>query len=84
KNEVKPSRIASFPPIIVAILSPMAIIMNSGYPYWDFVFNLIYSYSLGFWVVEGLSAIFLTTAFLALVLVSAEAVYRQSKKNQSL
>ncbi|MEM1534840.1 MAG: hypothetical protein QXE49_07135 [Nitrososphaerota archaeon] len=72
-------RIAAYPALLTALLSPLVFIMNLGMPYWDFLFNLIYSASQGYWVTEGLVATGITTAILATVLAAAEIIYKKAK-----
>jgi hypothetical protein len=60
------------------VLSPFALVMNLAFPYWDFIFTLIYNYTQGQWVLEGLAMVLFTTAMLAAVLAAAEYVYRRS------
>jgi hypothetical protein len=52
--------------------------MNLAFPHWDFIFTLIYNYTQGQWVLEGLAMVLFTTAMLAAVLAVAEYVYRRS------
>ncbi|MEM2232333.1 MAG: hypothetical protein QXP81_02195 [Nitrososphaerota archaeon] len=76
KGDSVAKRAVTYPIATVAILSPIALVMNLGLPYWDFVFTLIYSATQGQWVVEGLIATFVTTLMLAFALLSAELLHR--------
>jgi hypothetical protein len=51
--------------------------MNLAFPYWDFVFTLIYSLSLGRWVAEGITATFITAAMLAFAVTFSELMHRR-------
>ncbi|MDJ0274530.1 MAG: hypothetical protein NYU90_04945 [Aigarchaeota archaeon] len=62
---------------MTAILSPMALVMNLGLPYWEFVFTLIYSATQGQWVVEGTIATLVTVLMLAFALLAAELLHRR-------
>ncbi len=77
-DDPRPPRLAVYPLVATAALAPLAIVMNSGLSYWDFIFTLIYNYSVGQWVFEGLTMVLFTTALLAAVLAAAEFVYRRS------
>ncbi|MEM2237743.1 MAG: hypothetical protein QXR26_03275 [Candidatus Caldarchaeum sp.] len=76
-NGEKTPRIIFYPPLFTALLSPLAVAMNLGMPYWDFIFNLIYSFSQGLWVVEGFTALLLTLAALTTVFLITETFYRR-------
>jgi hypothetical protein len=52
--------------------------MNVAFPYWDFLFTLIYNLSLGRWVVEGLAATSVTAAMLAFAVIFSELMHRGS------
>lgn len=71
-------RAITYPVLAASLLSPLAFIMNSGLPYWDFIFNLIYSASLGSWIAEGLAAAGITAAALAATLAAAEMLHRKT------
>jgi hypothetical protein len=51
--------------------------MNLAFPYWDFVFTLIYNLSLGRWVAEGLAATFITAAMLVFAVIFSELIHRR-------
>jgi hypothetical protein len=51
--------------------------MNLAFPYWDFLFTLIYNLSLGRWVTEGLAATSVTTAMLAFAVILSELMHRR-------
>jgi uncharacterized membrane protein len=64
--------------VATAALSPLAVVMNTGLHYWDFIFTLIYNYAQGQWVLEGLAMVLFTTALLAAVLALAEFIHRRT------
>jgi hypothetical protein len=64
--------------VATAALSPLAVVMNTGLHYWDFIFMLIYNYAQGQWVLEGLAMVVFTTALLAAVLALAEFIHRRT------
>jgi uncharacterized membrane protein len=64
--------------VATAALSPLAVVMNTGLHYWDFIFTLIYNYTQGQWVLEGLAMVLFTTALLAAVLALAEFIHRRT------
>jgi hypothetical protein len=51
--------------------------MNLTFPYWDFLFTLIYNLSLGRWVAEGLAATFVTIATLVFAVIFSELMHRR-------
>jgi hypothetical protein len=51
--------------------------MNLAFPYWDFLFTLIYSLSLGRWVAEGITATFIITVMLAFAVIFSELMHRR-------
>jgi hypothetical protein len=77
-GEPRPPRLVSYPIVATAALSPLAVVMNTGLHYWDFIFTLIYNYSQGQWVLEGLAMVVFTTALLAAVLALAEFIHRRT------
>jgi len=77
-SELRPPRLTVYPLVATAALAPLAVVMNSGLPYWDFIFTLIYNYSQGQWVGEGLLMVLFTTALFGALLAAAEFVYRRS------
>jgi hypothetical protein len=52
--------------------------MNLAFSYWDFLFTPIYNLSLGRWVVEGLTATFITAAMLAFAVILYELMHRRA------
>jgi hypothetical protein len=52
--------------------------MNLTFPYWDFVFTLIYSLSFGRWVAEGLAATSITIAMLVFTVIFSELIHRRA------
>jgi hypothetical protein len=77
-DEQRPLRLAVYPTVAASVLAPLAVVMNLGAPYWDFIFTLIYNYSQGQWLVEGAAMIAFTTVLTAAVLITAELVYRRA------
>jgi hypothetical protein len=77
-NDPQPPRLVSYPIVATAALSPLAVVMNTGLHYWDFIFTLIYNYAQGQWVLEGLAMVVFTTALLAAVLALAEFIHRRT------
>jgi hypothetical protein len=77
RTETECSRLITYPVFLASVLSPFALIMNVDFPYWDFIFTLIYNLSLGRWVAEGLTATFVTTAMLALAVIFSELSHRR-------
>jgi hypothetical protein len=65
--------------VATAALSPLAVVMNTGLHYWDFIFTLIYNYAQGQWGLEGLAMVVFTTALLAAVLALAEFIHRRTR-----
>lgn len=76
------SRAITYPPLLLALLSPFAVVMNLGLPYWDFIFLLIYNASKGSWIIEGLIATVTTTLMLVVALVMAELIHRKTRDSQ--
>ncbi|MEM2181881.1 MAG: hypothetical protein QXK84_04205 [Nitrososphaerota archaeon] len=74
-NSVK-SRLLSYPIFMAALVSPMAVIMNLGLPYWDFIFTIIYNLTAGQFILEGIIATLITTAMLVVLLLVTEKLYR--------
>jgi Mg2+/citrate symporter len=52
--------------------------MNVAFPYWDFLFTLIYSLSLGRWVAEGITATSVTIAMLVFAVIFSELMHRRA------
>jgi hypothetical protein len=52
--------------------------MNMAFPYWDFLFTLIYSLSLGRWVAEGITATFITITMLVFAVILSELMHRRA------
>jgi hypothetical protein len=77
-DEPRPPRLAFYPIVATAALAPLAVVMNMGAPYWDFIFTLIYNYSQGQWLLEGASMIAFTTALIAVLVILAEYLYRRA------
>jgi len=67
----------SYPVLLAVVLSPFTFVMNLAFPYWDFVFTLVYGLSFGRWVTEGLVATLVTTAMLVYSFAFAELLYRR-------
>jgi len=72
------SRLITYPVLLASVLSPFALVMNLAFPYWDFLFTLIYNLSLGRWVVEGLVATSVTTAMLVFAVMFSELIHRRA------
>jgi hypothetical protein len=51
--------------------------MNLAFPYWDFVFTLIYSLLRGRWVAEGITATFITITMLVFAVMFSELIHRR-------
>jgi hypothetical protein len=51
--------------------------MNVAFPYWDFLFTLIYNLSRGRWVAEGITATSVTAAMLAFAVIFSELMHRR-------
>jgi hypothetical protein len=51
--------------------------MNMAFPYWDFLFTLIYNLSLGRWVAEGITATFITITMLVFAVIFSELLHRR-------
>jgi hypothetical protein len=77
RTETACSRLITYPVLLASVLSPFALIMNVAFPYWDFLFTLIYNLSLGRWVVEGLAATFDTAAMLVFAVMFSELMHRR-------
>jgi hypothetical protein len=77
RTETACSRLITYPVLLASVLSPFALIMNLAFPYWDFLFTLIYNLSLGRWVVEGLAATFVTAAMLVFAVMFSELMHRR-------
>ncbi|MEM4449924.1 MAG: glycosyltransferase family 39 protein [Nitrososphaerota archaeon] len=73
------SRLLSYPIFMAALVSPIAVVMNLGLPYWDFIFTLIYNYSMGYWIYEGLLAIIITGVLLGFFLICAELFHKRQR-----
>jgi hypothetical protein len=76
-DEPRPTRLAFHPIVATAALAPLAVVMNLGFPYWDFIFTLIYNYSQGQWLLEGAAMIIFTAALTAAIVILAEYLYRR-------
>lgn len=81
-NAASAPRWIFYPICMSALLSPLAIVMNLGFPYWDFIFTLIYSASIGAWVVEGIIAVLLTIAITEGSAAMSEILYRRATTRQ--
>jgi hypothetical protein len=77
RTETDCSRLITYPVLLASVLSPFALVMNVAFPYWDFLFTLIYNLSLGRWVVEGLTATSVTTAMLVFAVMFSELMHRR-------
>jgi hypothetical protein len=77
RTETVCSRLITYPVLLASVLSPFALVMNVAFPYWDFLFTLIYNLSLGRWVVEGLAATSVTAAMLAFAVIFSELMHRR-------
>jgi hypothetical protein len=75
--ETKCLRIKTSLILLASVLSPFALIMNLAFPYWDFVFTLIYNLSLGRWVAEGITATSITIAMLVFAVMFSELIHRR-------
>jgi hypothetical protein len=75
------SRLVSYPVFLTALLSPIAVVMNLGFPYWDFIFTLIYNLSVGSWIIEGTAATIFTALLFAAILVISEKMHRNLSKS---
>jgi hypothetical protein len=51
--------------------------MNMAFPYWDFLFTLIYNLSLGRWVAEDITATSITTVMLVFAVMFSELIHRR-------
>ena len=71
------SRIVSYPLLMAVLVSPLAVVMNLGLPYWDFIFTLIYSLAQGSWIIEGAAATAITTAILMATIIATELLHRR-------
>jgi len=77
RTETECSRLITYPVLLASVLSPFALVMNVAFPYWDFLFTLIYNLSLGRWVAEGLAATFITAAMLVFAVMFSELIHRR-------
>jgi 4-amino-4-deoxy-L-arabinose transferase-like glycosyltransferase len=77
RTETACSRLITYPVLLASVLSPFALVMNLAFPYWDFVFTLIYNLSLGRWVAEGITATFITAAMLVFAVIFSELMHRR-------
>jgi hypothetical protein len=77
-TETACSRLITYPVLLASVLSPFALVMNLAFPYWDFLFTLIYNLSLGRWVAEGITATTVTTAMLAFAVIFSELLHRRA------
>jgi hypothetical protein len=77
RTETECSRLITYPVLLASILSPFALVMNLAFPYWDFLFTLIYNLSLGRWVAEGITATFITIAMLVFAVIFSELMHRR-------
>ncbi len=77
-DDTPPRRFTVYPVVATAALAPLAVVMNTIAPYWDFIFTLIYNYSLGQWLLEGAAMIAFTTALAAALVILAEYLYRRA------
>jgi hypothetical protein len=77
RTETTCSRLTTYPVLLASVLSPFALVMNLAFPYWDFVFTLIYNLSLGRWVAEGITATSVTAAMLAFAVIFSELLHRR-------
>jgi Mg2+/citrate symporter len=77
RTETACSRLITYPVLLASVLSPFALVMNLAFPYWDFLFTLIYNLSLGRWVAEGITATFITTAMLVFAVMFSELMHRR-------
>ncbi len=78
RSRIECPRLVSYPVLLTALLSPFAFVMNLAFPYWDFIFTLIYNYSQGQWLLEGAAMIAFTTALTAVLVLLAEYLYRRA------
>ncbi len=81
RSKIECPRLVSYPVLLTALLSPFAFVMNLTFPYWDFIFTLIYNYSRGQWLAEGTAMIIFTTALVATIVATAEYIHRRAKKS---
>jgi len=72
------SRLITYPVLLASVFSSFALVMNLAFPYWDFVFTLIYNLLRGRWVAEGLAATFITTAMLVFAVIFSELMHRRA------
>jgi hypothetical protein len=52
--------------------------MNVAFPYWDFLFTLIYSLSFGRWLAEGITATSITITMLVFAVIFSELIHRRA------
>jgi 4-amino-4-deoxy-L-arabinose transferase-like glycosyltransferase len=76
-------RLVTYPVFLMALLSPIAVVMNLGFPYWDFIFTLIYNYPSGQMAYEGLIATAITTTILLMTIAMTELIHRKIILSQS-
>jgi 4-amino-4-deoxy-L-arabinose transferase-like glycosyltransferase len=77
RTETTCSRLITYPVLLASVLSPFALVMNLAFPYWDFLFTLIYNLSLGRWVAEGITATSVTAAMLVFAVTFSELMHRR-------
>jgi len=80
-GECVKNRLVTYPVFLTALLSPIAVVMNLGFPYWDFIFTLIYNLSVGSWILEGTIATILTALLLATIIIISEVMHRSLAKS---
>lgn len=76
-REQPSSRLIAYPILLYALLSPLATVMNLAFPFWDFLFTLIYSATQGHWITEGILATAITSATLIAAATAAEILHRR-------
>ena len=74
--------LAFFPVMLYCLTAPLAMIMNTFYPYWDFVFTLIFNFSAGNPVMGeyGLQALLITIILCVAFIVISVFLSLQMKK----
>jgi hypothetical protein len=77
RTETECFRLITYPVPLASVLSPFALVMNVAFPYWDFLFTLIYNLSLGRWVAEGITATSVTIAMLVFAVMFSELIHRR-------
>ena len=80
-GECVKNRLVTYPVFLMALLSPIAVVMNLGFPYWDFIFTLIYNLSVGSWILEGTVATIFTALLLAAIIIISEVMHRSLAKS---